>query len=74
MKIQCWSCSEPRDDQDEFCPQCGAGPAPVHNVEETKPEIIETLGEPIDEKPPRAENVNVDAIRQKIIDGYSFEE
>ncbi len=38
MKIQCWSCGEPRDTLDEFCPQCGAGPAP-----ETKPEIIETF-------------------------------
>lgn len=37
MKIPCWACAEPRDDADEFCPQCGAGP---------KPEIIETLAEP----------------------------
>jgi hypothetical protein len=24
MKILCWSCGEPRDTLDEFCPQCGA--------------------------------------------------
>lgn len=53
MKIPCWSCSEPKDDQDEFCPQCGAGSAPEKHPEMvekpdmdvplTKPEIVEKL-------------------------------
>jgi hypothetical protein len=32
MKILCWSCGEPRDDMDEFCPQCGAGKHPIRPV------------------------------------------
>lgn len=79
MKTPCWSCSEPRDDADEFCQQCGAGPKPKTDFyktaaiidkaldeEETKPEIVETLAEP-GEKP------ITDADRQKIIDSLMFE-
>lgn len=38
MRIPCWSCGEPRDNLDEFCPQCGAGEKPVPHVD-TKEEI-----------------------------------
>ena len=40
--VRCWSCSEPRDDSDLFCKQCGASAdhtsAPVVEPEEDAPD------------------------------------
>lgn len=38
--VRCWSCSEPRDDSDLFCKQCGA-PADKPVVEPVLPETEE---------------------------------
>lgn len=32
--LLCWACSEPRDESQDFCIQCGAGAMPVKSVEE----------------------------------------